>query len=190
MINEADIKAKTDGELLEIWANQNEYRSEIVEWVKTEIETRRLDTSGIHVRTAEDIKQDTEVSSSFAFVRILAILQVGTGLLLFLAGYSSLKEEGFVGPALLSAGILCIVFAIAVWRGKRWAFVLGFFLYTLNTLCGIVATAVALYSGFASFKSVGPGQVIWTLVPVACMTIISGFIAVSFNTLRKKGAAA
>ena len=37
MLKQTDIKDKTDDELLEIWVNQKDYVSDVVEWVRAEI---------------------------------------------------------------------------------------------------------------------------------------------------------
>lgn len=75
-----EVKAKAASELLEIWANQNDYVAEMVTLVKAEIERRNLYTRNIHVFTVEEKKKREEEEaakalSKFTFLRHLAFLQ-------------------------------------------------------------------------------------------------------------------
>ncbi len=201
MISETEVKAKTDSELLEIWADQNDYVAEMMAWVKTEIERRNLDTSGTHVFTVEEKEEAAEASSNFTLVRILAFSQVATGLFLICAALWLRREE--LGPeappggwlvgldihipmpiTLFAVGALLIVFAVGVWRGKRWAFTSGVIVYALITAFNILVTIV---NGLAILRSNQPGDAAGPLILGVAMTAISGTLAWVFNALRKRG---
>jgi hypothetical protein len=188
MISETEVKAKEDSELLEIWANQNDYVAEMVTLVKTEIKRRNLDTSGIHVPTVEEKKEAREASSNFTLARQVAFGTAWGGLLLVCAVLLSRLDPdvnlgGTVEITVLAVGVLLIVYAVGVWRGKRWAFASGVFVYTLITAFNILATIV---NAVAFFRSDRPGRAAWTLIWGATFTFLSGGLALIFNALRKR----
>lgn len=125
MISETEVRAKADSELLEIWESQNDYVAEMVTWVKAEIERRNLDTSGICVRSVEEIKEAREISSNLALVRTAALGTALLGLLLIFVGFVNIGGEVETTIACLAIGALLMVYAAGVWRGKRWAFASG-----------------------------------------------------------------
>ena len=77
MISEMEVKAKADSELLEIWANQNDYVTEMVTLVEAEIKRRNLDTSSIHGFTVEEMKEEETAKAlpKFTFLHHLTFLE-------------------------------------------------------------------------------------------------------------------
>ena len=211
MINDADVRAKDDSELLEIWANQSDYRSEVVDWVRVEIERRHLDISHVPIPTAEELRQDREVSSLLLNVRVLAFGQGAFGLLLLIAAFWITQEHFFGDPVyqsgrpgltaaliVLGVGSLLIVYAVGVWSRKKWAFVSGFFIYALITLLNVATMAL---NGFNLYDIVyhphrlrffggSERDAIAALLFSALGAAVSAGLASWFNTLRKSGTVA
>jgi hypothetical protein len=184
MISQTEVNAKTDGELLEIWANQSDYVAEMVTWVKGEIERRKLDTRGIYVFTVEEKEEAAEASSSRAIVNLATFGQLGLGLLLvFTAGFSS-SEQVEARMISLAAGALLIVYAVGVWRGNRWALTSGVIVYTLITAVNMLFTVLA---GLAIFGSGKDAQTWLYFLWAVASTGASTGLALMFNALRKRG---
>lgn len=196
MINDADIRAKTDAELLDIWANQTDYVGEVVEWVRQEIERRSLDVGAIHVRTAEEVNQERELSDTLRIVRGLTAVQAVGGIVFLAVALSILREnpsnhldqteqhQSLGLPALLlGIGVLFIVYAIGVWRRKRWALVSGFVVYSLATIFNLLGV---IFVGFVLFTSKRSGVSVF-LVLSLLDTMLTASLASMFNQLRKTG---
>ena len=186
MVSKTEVIEKTDGELLEILANQNDYVAEVVTWVKDEIESRNLDTGGIHVVTVEESEQAAEASSSFAIVRLATFGQGGMGLLLLCIALFASREL-LEAPARITSfavGVLLIVYAVGVWRSKRWAFTSGVIVYTLIAASNMVVTLIL--TGLAVFESGKLGHAAFTFVFGAIWTGASAGLALMFNALRKR----
>ena len=182
MITEAEVKAKPENELLEIWANQNDYLPEVVKWVKEEIGRRGLDTSGIHVPTAEEIKEQGEVLRDINSVRILIFFQVcAAAFLIFLVMVSGF--EGMLPWVLLFWAILLVVLAMGLWKRKRWAIISGLILQCLATAGNLLGTASTCLMTFQSDK---PAQAAGGVLFAALLTGISATLAVMYNRLRKR----
>ncbi|MGB6197997.1 MAG: hypothetical protein WA871_11495 [Candidatus Acidiferrales bacterium] len=198
MVSEAQVRAKTDSELLEIWTNQKDYIIEMVTRVKTEIERRNLDTTGIHVITVEEVekkKAAAQALSEFKQARGAAVFQGALGLFmlwLFFDTFSS--DEPLVVPiSLIVAALLQIFFAVGVWRRKRWAFTSGVVLYTLITafnLVGTIVTALDVSGDLKPANAAGtflfqkPDMV--DVLEYVVATFLCGSLALIFNSLRKR----
>jgi hypothetical protein len=198
MVSETEVRAKTDSELLEIWANQKDYIAEMVTRVNSEIERRNLDISGIHITTAkevEDKKEAAQVSWEVKKARGAALFQGAVGLfMVWVAFYTHSSEELLVVPiSILAAAMLLIFVAVGVWRGKRWAFTSGVVLYTLATALNILATILTMLAIWGGHK---PGDAAGTLLfrqpdmidalQCAIGSVFSGSLALIFNSLRKR----
>jgi hypothetical protein len=181
MITEEQVKAKTDAELLEIWEHQNDYMAEMVTWVKTEIERRNLDTSGIRVITLEEVEKKKEVAETKAdrnWARAAAVLTGVTGLVT--VGTASSLAGG--GRLLVSGcGLLLVVVSFGIWTGKRWALISGLIFYALaaaGDVSSIVFNAVMTRRIYG--QSLPPDMNdIWVI-------LVSVFMAVVLNSLRKR----
>jgi len=178
MINEVAVKAKTDGELLEIWEHQTDYVADVVSRVKAEIERRNLDTSGIQVITLEEVekeKEATQAKSDRTWARAMALVN-GAVALAGVVGFLRDKSD-FI--ALVLALLLTIV-SVGVWMRKRWALVSGLILYVLvavMTIVGTVAQVIIRQNGRA----------IGELDPSGIGALfVSVFMAAVFNSLRKR----
>jgi hypothetical protein len=184
MISQTEVNSKTDGELLEIWANQNDYVAEMVTWVKGEIERRKLDTRGIYVFTVEEKEEAAEASSSRAIVNLVTFGQLGLGLLLVCTAVFSSSEQVEARIISLAAGALLIVYAVGVWRGDRWALTSGVIVYTLITAVNMLFTIVAALAIFGSGKL---AETWLSLFLAVVSTGASAGLALMFNALRKRG---
>ncbi|MFZ0818690.1 MAG: hypothetical protein WAM91_01370 [Candidatus Acidiferrales bacterium] len=189
MISETEVKATSDEELLEIWKDQNDYVAQVVAWVKAEIEKRNLDTSGIYVPTLKEKQQARETASNFALARFAAIGQAFLGLVLIggalISSFSPDTDFGETWEIIIGAvGALLIVYAIGVWRGKRWALTSGVVIYSLITLLNISTT---IFYGIAFFKSNEAGGAAFGFILAALFTLLSGGLALILNKLRKRG---
>jgi hypothetical protein len=185
MISETEVKAKTDDELLEIWANQNDYVDKVIAWAKAEIERRNLNTSSIYVPTFEEKKEAREASSNFALARFAAIGQAILGLILTCLALFVDIELGETAQIIIGAvGVLLLVYAVGIWRGKRWALTSGVVVYALITLWNILVTIVY---AVAFFKTGGAGGAAFGFILGILFTFLSGGLALIFNTLRKRG---
>jgi len=193
VISETEVKAKTDGELLEIWANQISYVADMVTWVKAEIERRHLDTSGLHVITEEERKKVEKVSSDLSVVRFYGLGEPLLGLSLVFGALELKSEAVFVTG--LAVGTLLIAHTVSIWTGKRWAFTFGAIVWSFITavnilwliLDGLAIATLAWSSGRAMFGSDQPSRflLLWLIV-LALATLVSGGIALTFNRLRKR----
>lgn len=186
MITEGDIRTKSDEELLDIWAKQNEYVPEMIPWVKAEIERRHLDTSRIHVRPSEEIKAEEERESDRDFVRMAARGEGVTGLLLLLVSlvvYEATPDSGLAIPfGIFAFGALLIVYAVGVWREKKWAIVSGLVLYSITTIMSAAVTILVVW-GAVGRKIERP----FLAVAVSLgSVVVSGGIALAFNRLRTR----
>jgi hypothetical protein len=198
MVSEAQVRAKTDSELLEIWTNQKDYITEMVTRVQAEIERRNLDTSGIHVITIEEVekkKAAAQALSEFKQARAAALFQAAVGLFMLWSSFDTFSSnEPLVVPiSLLVAALLQIFFAVGVWKRKRWAFTSGVVLYTMITafnLIGTILTALdvsgdlkpANVAGSFLFQKLDMGDVL----EYAIATFVCGSLALIFNSLRKR----
>ena len=182
MINQADVQAKDDSELLAIWEKQADYRPDVVEWVRAEIEKRHLDASHLHIRTSEEASRERELAGIFLNLRLLVIAQGAVGLLLVVVSFFVLKEsEWLIGSLVLAGGALLITYAVGVWMRRRWAFASGFYVYLLITAWNAVVTLIGV---IGIFMGGGVGAVL-TLLCGLGMTGLSAGIAGWFNKLRK-----
>ena len=199
MVTETEVKEKTDSDLLEIWANQNDYVAEMMTWVKSEIERRNLDTSGVYVFTAEEKKEAVETSSRLIFVHILAFFQAGMGLLLMGGALLSYREQ--TGPeapigrqpagqgfelGMFAVGALLIVFAVGVWRGRRWAFTAGAVIYSLVAAFSIFNLVTDGLIIFGVVRSIFFKPDARALILDSAAIVINGTLATVFNALRKR----
>jgi hypothetical protein len=195
MINESDIKAKPDDELLSIWANQNDYVPEMIPWVKTEIDRRHLDTNGIHVRTAAEIKDEEERESDRDFVKMVSLLQgLGGGILLMftipmiverLSEYLRYQTELDIGIPfiMLLMGLLLIFYAVGVWNEKRWAIISGLIIYSIVTILNIFATILSVLTLLGNNGT--KGMVMIFALNIG-FTVVSVGLVLAFNRLRKR----
>jgi len=190
MVSESEVKAKTDSQLLAIWANQNDYIAAMVTLVKTEIDRRNLDTSVIQVPTVDEIKKVSKASSNLRLARVLGFIQGAMGLIV--AGTALLSSEvpsGVLSNTVLAEGLLLIVIAVGAWRGKQWAFTSGVIVYTLFTAFEIVNT---IGKGLGMLRIVRPffvrpGDSAATLLGDSAIIGVSLCLALMFNSLRKRG---
>ena len=74
MIGEAQVKAKSDDELLNIWINQTDYVAELVALVKAEIDKRNLELSGARVVTSEEKEERSKRQSVLSTIRFISFL--------------------------------------------------------------------------------------------------------------------
>jgi hypothetical protein len=196
MINENDVRSKSDDELLNIWANQNDYVPEIIPWVKDEIDRRHLDTSGIHVRTEDEIKDEEERDSDRSFVQMVSLMQGITGLILLLftipmiverlsENLRNQTEELRIGIPLvmLILGLLLIIYAIGVWKERKWALLSGLILYSIITIWNIVATTI---NGLMFFEHSNIKGTAMSFAFSIGFTFVSVCLVLAFNRLRKR----
>jgi hypothetical protein len=192
MISETEVKAKSDEELLEIWANQNDYVSQVVEWAKAEIEKRNLDTSGVYVVTLEEKQEAKETLSNVALARFAAFGQAFLGLILIggalISSASPNMDFGEPWEIIIGAvGVLLLVYSVGIWKGKRWALTSGVVVYALITLWNILVTA---FYAVAIFKTHRQGDAAFGFILAALFTFLSGGLALILNKLRKRSRAA
>lgn len=198
MINEADVRAKSDDELMEIWSNQIDYVPQLIEWVRAEIERRKLDISAVPVRTPQEAERKREVRRSFTDVRLLTFGQAITGLLFFGMAFVSLLEASSPGPShasdtlgLTSAflfalfGLFLFAYAIGVWKRKKWAFGSGLFIYIVITAINALLFALGAISALVERDTSNMGALLATLI----FTVITARIASKYNFLRKNAGA-
>ena len=186
MVTENDIRAKADEEILSMWAAQHDYIPKVVEWVNTEIDRRQLDTSGIHVRTMDEIEEEMERESDRNFVRMFSFLQGVSGIFLLVFGIFSIIEQlneiepEIVGPLImLLVGLLLTIYAIGVWKEKKWAIISGLILCLIASISNAAFTIIiglGFLSGYATFISFG-WSVAWTFISI-CLLL-------AFNRMRK-----
>jgi hypothetical protein len=196
-----DVMSKTDSELLEIWANQADYVSDMVALARVEIERRHLDTGGVQIRTGDEIRLERETAEFLRYAKVMAFLQGGLGFLLILGAFFSFRYMFFGDPLyratkpdptfpliLLVLGVVALVFAIGVGRHEKWAFVAGTLLYSAATLWNLLATGfniVALFVSRASVFRVTAGDLVIGILRGVVAIILSAYLAKSFNRLRK-----
>src|SRR3954469_5540604 len=87
MIQQPDLKAKTDAELLQIWRNQVDYRDDVVAWAKDEIDHRRLETANVQVETIEDRIVVDKNRTAFNAVKFAAVIHCLFGLGAVISGF-------------------------------------------------------------------------------------------------------
>lgn len=181
MITEAQVKAKTDSELLEIWGHQNDYIAEMVTCVKAEIERRNLDTSGIHVITPEETekkKEEAQTKSDRGWARGTALLIGVTGLATIGNAFSLNGGEQLVVAGL---GLLLLFASVGVWMGKRWGLISGLIFYAL----GAAGSASDLVFNAVRTKRIY-GHVRPPDMTDIWVTIVCVFMAAVLNSLRKR----
>ncbi len=191
MVTETDIRAKADEELLGMWTEQYGYIPEVVGWVKAEIERRQLNTSGIHVRTADEMKEEEERESDRNFVRMVSYMQGACGVFLLALGVPVILEELTAyyryqteldiasNLVILLIALLLTIYAIGVWRENRWAIISGLILYLIASISNIIA---AIIYGLAFLR--GGGTLVYFGGAVA-LTFISISLVFAFNRIRK-----
>ena len=64
MIEDVDMKVKSDNELLGMWANQNEFVDGIVDRVRAEIKRRGLDIRTVRVRSIDEKSQGAGLTTA------------------------------------------------------------------------------------------------------------------------------
>jgi hypothetical protein len=147
VVTEADVKTKTNEELLDIWKNQHGYIPELVTWVKTEIDRRQLDITHIHVQTSDEFKQELQISNEVYFVRYLSIFQIviGGAIVLFsiFAVYPLLFHLEdislmIVPLVIFIIGSLILYFGISLIRIKKWACYTGGIFYCILAVLNLV----------------------------------------------------
>jgi len=196
MVSEADVQAKSDDELRDVWANQHEYTQEMVSCVKAEIERRHLDISDIHVPTTDEITRQAEVEADRSFVVVVVIGQSLLGFFLLLAAVAGIVEcakEEFrypgQGPDIrlplcgLALGIVLMAFAVGVWRERRWALFCGLVFYSIVTVWNVAVTIFNVIIIVASPASTTSAY--GRLLMSGALIIVSGALALSFARLRK-----
>jgi len=191
MVTEAEIRAKTDEELLSMLAEQHGYLPEVVTWVKGEIERRQLDTSGVHVHTQDEMKEEEEMESDRDFVRMVSYIQGALGIFLLALGVPAIIDELteyfryqteldiFGNLVVLLVGMLLTIYAIGVWRENKWAIISGLILYLIASISNIIATTIygwAFLSGDGTLIRFG-----WA----GAVTFISICLFFAFNRIRK-----
>jgi hypothetical protein len=186
MVTENDIRAKADEEILSMWAAQHDYIPEVVELVKVEIDRRQLDTSVIHVRTMDEIEEEMKIESDRNFIRMFSFLQGAGGIFLLVIGISDIQEQlneiepELVGPLImLLVGLLLIIYAISVWKEKKWAIISGLILCLIASISNAVFTIIiglGFLIGYATLISL-----VWSIA----WTFISICLLLAFNRMRK-----
>jgi hypothetical protein len=95
-MNREDVKAKTDEELLSIFARQHDYVAGALALVKEEIEARHLDTSQVQAPTAEQLQEAEGARASRSVkrsARFLGFLEFLGAIMLTLAVFSWLVHR-------------------------------------------------------------------------------------------------
>jgi hypothetical protein len=132
-VDPATVNSKTDSELLQIWTYQGDYVAEMVALAGEEIGRRQLDTSGIRVRTADELEHERQVAEAHRNFRAMSLRQGGLGILVVLCAF-------FLDlPVLLGLALLIALWAVGTWRRQRWAIVSGFFFYSAVAVVGVLA---------------------------------------------------
>src|SRR5579859_67355 len=171
------VNSKTDSELLDIWAYQADYIAEMVTVVREEIERRQLDTSGIRVRSADELDHDRQVAQAHRTFRSMAFRQIGLGILVVLFAFFSEL------PALLLVVAPIILWAVGTWERRRWAIVAGFFFYSTVAVLAILVSVLNVVEIFMS-QGKADDHVIGAL---NCLlgAGVSAYVASTCNLLRK-----
>ena len=96
MFDDIDTHGKTDGELLEMWAEQNELVDGLVGRVRAEIRRRSLDTSAVNIRTIDKVNRGTtpveraspqsKISGKLPRILIATVVGLASGAVLFFIG--------------------------------------------------------------------------------------------------------
>ena len=136
MIQQADLRTKSDAELLQIWRDQVDYREDVIDWVKNEIAQRNLDSTAVHVETLEEKDQAETTRETFKWLLLLAAFQGIFGfVILLLAATAAFSETGFFLPFSLLGmiiGGLLVAIAVGVAKRRKWAFTASMILWGIN----------------------------------------------------------
>lgn len=181
MLQPADLKAKSDAELLQIWRDQVDYREDVVAWVEHEIAERKLDTASVHVDTIEEKVQAETTQEKFKGLLLLAIFQGICGFVTFLmAAVAAFSETGVIlwmAFLLMAVGGLLVGIAVGVLKRQRWAFTASMILW------GFTAALDALTFLTALTRIQGEPAVLGMLV---LRFIISILLARAYFRMRDK----
>ncbi|HKS80531.1 MAG TPA: hypothetical protein VJR23_03420 [Candidatus Acidoferrales bacterium] len=194
MISEADVRAKSGDELMDIWSNQIDYVPQVIEWVRSEIERRKLEIRAVPIRTTQEADRNREIKRSFTDVRLLTFVQAIMGLFFFGMAFVSLLEASYPGPphagdtlSFTSAtifavfGLFLFVYAYGVWKRKKWAFASGFYIYVVIAAINALGFALGAVSAFLANDASSVG----TLIATVFFTVITARIASKYRFLRK-----
>lgn len=123
-MNREDVKAKTDEELLSIFARQHDYVAGALALVKEEIEARHLDTSQVQAPTAEQLQEAEGARASRSVkrsARFLGFLEFVVSLFFLLPGLASFSRQPVVASGLVFLGAIMLTLAVFSWLVHRWA---------------------------------------------------------------------
>jgi hypothetical protein len=183
MVSREDISRKSNEELMQIYARQNDYLPEVVAMVREEIAHREMDVSNVHVITQEEVAavlKEKKTRSARRKVWFVAGLQGILGL--FFVGLSAPMIVQDKNPrAILSIGIgvLLLFFAYSVWKLKFWSLVLGTIIYSLSCVSNMIILVLSLSNGGNNESQIHP----------LFYTILSGSFAVAFLNMVRTGRA-
>ena len=195
MFSEEAVRGKSDAELVEIWTRQIDYVPELVAFVKSEIDRRKLDVDHIHVVTVMEAREESERASDGYFIVPMSIMQLLFAAMLAIFIVVELVDahlRDFLDTRIyyeLGAPVVACVFALSIsvgtWKRRKWAFVLATIAYSLIFVWNVAATALAYYRYF----SVGNGPLGYALLGMTwniCFIIISLGFGLSYNSLRRR----
>ena len=190
MIDEAKVKAKSDDELLDIWANQHDYLQEVVLWVKAEINRRQMDVSGFHVPTPDEIKAERRDGRNLGwvvfFTAMLDLMCIG----IFLFALNE-RDTNVLTLSFGGMGIFLIFLIRGLWAQKRWAIVGASIIWFIVTLWNVIFTGLAA-SAFDRCRAAGvdADEALLYFVINAFKTLFSGVIAYTLIRIFQRRSAA
>jgi hypothetical protein len=182
MVTRDEIAAKTDEELVDVYANQSDYLPEVVEMVADELKRRGVGTDEIVVIDPAPESAEVEVDERWVQRRMRKIgyVVVLIGGALAALAMNNVSSETPANLPVIAFGSLFLVLGVLSIMRKAWAFV-------ASSVTILLCLLIAMFNVATGSEELSPASIIFlaVLIVVAWQCLHTTVAVVRFRRQRK-----